>query len=64
LHHVDPRPIEDYRRIRAEPAWFMVTPGHVDLELELVVEDRRYYVVVTAPEHLPMELRLAAASDV
>lgn len=45
-------PIEDYRHIREEATWFVVTPRHVDHELENVVESRDLYVVVSVPEDL------------
>jgi len=45
-------PVDEYRRIREEPTWFLLTPGHVDLELEGVVEDRGVYVVVSVPAEL------------
>jgi hypothetical protein len=45
-------PMDEYRRIREEPTWFLLTPGHVDPDLEEVVEDRGLYVVVSVPAEL------------
>jgi hypothetical protein len=53
-------PVEAYRRIREVPTWFVVSPGHVDAELEEVAEDHGSYMVVSVPEHLLPD----AASDV
>lgn len=38
--------IETYRRVREEPRWFLVLPGHQDPSLERVVETHRAYLVV------------------
>jgi hypothetical protein len=47
-----PVPMEDFRRIRDEPAWFVVSPAHVDFDLEKTVEDHGDYVIVAVPEEL------------
>jgi hypothetical protein len=36
----------DYQRVRANPRWFMVVPGHQHPELEVVVETQPGYLVV------------------
>jgi hypothetical protein len=39
-------PLEEYERVRAHPARFVVRRGHVEPEVEEVVERRRRYAVV------------------
>jgi hypothetical protein len=38
--------VNEYERVRANPRWFMVVPGHERLEAEVVVERRSGYLVV------------------
>lgn len=38
--------LEDYRRVRRNPRWFIVVPGHVAPDIELVVESAEAVVVV------------------
>ena len=40
-------PIEEYKRIRANEAWFVILPGHEKPDVERVVskDDGGYYVV-------------------
>jgi len=40
-------PIEEYKRIRANQAWFVILPGHEKPDVERVVskDDGGYYVV-------------------
>jgi hypothetical protein len=38
--------LETYRRVRAEPRFFFVRPGHEDPELERVVERHDGYLIV------------------
>jgi len=40
---VDPATFE---RVRAEPRWFIVAPGHEQPEIEMVVERRDGYLIV------------------
>jgi hypothetical protein len=35
-----------FERVRAQPLQFFVTPGHEDLEVESVVEERPGYLIV------------------
>lgn len=35
-----------YRRVRAQPRWFLLVPGHEDPEIERVVERRPGYLIV------------------
>jgi hypothetical protein len=37
---------EDYRRVRRDPRWFAVVPGHERLDVERVVERHETYNVV------------------
>ena len=37
---------ETYRRVREEPRWFLLVPGHEDPEIERVVESRPDYLIV------------------
>ena len=45
-------PLGTYQRVRTAPAWFIVVPGHVDHELENIVEEHDDYVIVAVPGHL------------
>ena len=38
--------LEVYARVRAEPAWFLLRPGHKQLETERVVETGNGYEIV------------------
>jgi hypothetical protein len=39
-------PRDEYETVRANPTWFIVAPGHQDLEIEaVVVRDDRYLIV-------------------
>ena len=40
---IDP---ETYRRVRENPRWFFLLPGHEDPQLERVVETHRDYLIV------------------
>lgn len=40
---IDP---ETYRRVRQEPRWFFLRPGHEDAQLERIVERHRDYLIV------------------
>ena len=42
----------DYRRIRENRTWFFVVAGHIDDELEDVVETHAGFTIVSVPEHL------------
>lgn len=37
---------EDYRRVRENPRWFFLVPGHEDPQLERIVERHPGYLVV------------------
>jgi hypothetical protein len=37
---------EDYEAVRARPDWFLVLPGHVDPEIERIVEERPAFWVL------------------
>ena len=39
-------PPEEYEEVRSDPRRFFVTPGHLDLEVEEVVSERRDYWIV------------------
>lgn len=39
-------PISEYERIRSEPTWFFVVPGHQISNVETVVEEHEGFVVV------------------
>jgi hypothetical protein len=39
-------PLEEYRRVRRNPRWFIVVPGHVAPDIEVVVESAEAFVVV------------------
>jgi hypothetical protein len=41
-----PIPIEEYRRVRADPVLFVIQPGHERPEAEEVVEEHEGWVVV------------------
>jgi hypothetical protein len=38
--------LEDYRRVRRNPRWFVVVPGHVAADVEVVVESGEGFLVV------------------
>ena len=38
--------LAEYEHVRQEGAWFFVTPGHQNIEVELVVETKPAYLVV------------------
>ena len=42
-------PLAEYERVRRDPRWFAVAPGHELAELETVVERHESYVVVEKP---------------
>jgi hypothetical protein len=42
----------EYRRIRENKAWFIVVSGHIDPELEDVIETHEGFTVVAVPERL------------
>jgi hypothetical protein len=42
--------LDDYERIRSDPKWFFVVPGHEELEFERIVEQAKGYAIV---EKLP-----------
>jgi hypothetical protein len=35
-----------FKRVREEPLWFFVAPGHEDLDIESVIEERPGYLIV------------------
>jgi len=37
---------ETYRRVREQPRWFLLVPGHEDPQIERVVESRTDYLIV------------------
>jgi hypothetical protein len=39
-------PLDEYERIRSEPTYFLLTPGHEDTRVERVVRRRPRYAVV------------------
>ena len=41
-----PVDVETYHRVRDNPRWFIVLPGHVDKSVETVVETYSGYVIV------------------
>jgi hypothetical protein len=49
-------PAEDYERVRAEPTYFIILPGHELPDVESVVERHEQYFVVRKHEGLPAEL--------
>src|SRR5438270_13957872 len=38
--------VREYERVRSNPRWFMVVPGHQHAELEVVIETQPGYLVV------------------
>ncbi len=52
--------LEEYEQVRAQPGRFFMPPGHVDPEIETVVDDNGRYVVAEKP---PGEVTDAAAAD-
>jgi hypothetical protein len=38
--------VHEYERVRSNPRWFMVVPGHQHPELEVVIETQPGYLVV------------------
>ncbi len=48
VHCIEPIEIrpQDYVAVRREPRRFVVRPGHVDAEVELIVAQRERYIVV------------------
>ena len=43
-------PLAEYERVRSDPKWFVIVPGHEILEYEKVVEENDSYMIV---EKLP-----------
>jgi hypothetical protein len=41
-----PLTIEQYEAVRTQGAWFLLQPGHQDIEIELVAENHGEYLVV------------------
>jgi hypothetical protein len=39
-------PVEEYRRVRQSPEWFLIIPGHI-VEAEQVIEQHDGYTIVT-----------------
>jgi hypothetical protein len=35
-----------FARVRENPLWFLVTPGHEQLDIETVIEQREGYLIV------------------
>ena len=48
----------DYERVRAEPTWFLVVPGHVFLEAETVVEEHDVFQIVQKREGVPAAIAI------
>ena len=48
--------LADYERLRSEPTWFAVRPGHEVRDLESIVERRGEYNVVQKHEGGPARL--------
>lgn len=48
--------LEDYERLRAQPEWFALRPGHEIVALERVVEQHDGYNIVEKHEGGPAEL--------
>jgi hypothetical protein len=38
--------VRTFERVREQPLWFFVAPGHEDLDIESVVEERPGYLIV------------------
>jgi len=53
--------LEDYERVRKEPTWFAIVPGHEIPDVETVVERNPAYHVVRKDEGEPA--RLARETD-
>jgi hypothetical protein len=49
-------PRSGYERLRRDPRFFVVYPGHVDESVERVVDERRSYVVVEKQEGEPAQV--------
>jgi hypothetical protein len=43
-------PVAQYRRVREQPRWFMIAPGHAVVEAEDIVERHGSYDVVEKHE--------------
>jgi hypothetical protein len=54
-------PLPAYERVRSDPRWFLVLPGHELPSTETVVEEGRGYLVVQKHEGDPAEI--AEATD-
>jgi hypothetical protein len=48
--------LDEYERVRANPAWFIVRPGHEAPGLEFVVERHGTYSIIEKHEGEPAEL--------
>lgn len=43
-------PLSEYERVRSDPKWFVLLPGHEELDFERVIDERDGYLIV---EKLP-----------
>jgi hypothetical protein len=53
--------LADYERLRSEPTWFAIRPGHEILDVESVVERKGGYDIVQKHEGVPT--RVAEEED-
>jgi len=49
-------PRDAYERVRAEPTWFIMRPGHEVADVEHVIEEHGGYNVVRKDKGLPEEI--------
>ena len=49
----------DYERVRAEPSQFLVVTGHVEPDIEFVVESREGWSIIRKREGGPAELSVS-----
>jgi hypothetical protein len=38
--------LDEYELVRSQPTWFLVAPGHLDLEVEEVIAEREQFWIV------------------
>jgi hypothetical protein len=51
--------LDDYARLRSNPTWFAIKPGHEEHDVEDVVEKRRGYDIVRKHEGIPADIARA-----
>jgi hypothetical protein len=39
-------PLTEYERVRSDPKWFVIVPGHEELEYERLIDEKSDYAIV------------------